>query len=201
MAQPRALDKATRARMPSGWAMFFGGFLKHPVMVGSFVPSSRALIDAMLRPVDWAGVRLFIEYGPGAGAYCGAVLDRLPADATYIAIDPNPDFIDYLSVRFTDARFVPVLGSAVDVERIIAEHGFAQADCVLSGLPFSTLPEGTAPAIAAATHRVLRPGGAFLVYQFRPKVEEYLTPFWHRIDRRIEWRNLPPSHTFIAWKD
>ena len=51
----------------------------------------------------------------------------------------------------------------------------------------------TCPAIAAATHRVLRPGGAFLVYQFSPKVRDFLTPHWERIDHDMEWWNVPPA--------
>jgi phospholipid N-methyltransferase len=204
MSQPRfALDNAeTRARkLPSPWAMFLSGFLKRPVMVGSIIASSKAQINAMLKVPDWPNVKLFVEYGPGVGTFTQAILDRLPADGTYIAIDTNPDFIEYLRIKFTDSRFVPVHGSAADVEQIIAEHGFEQADYVLSGLPFSTLPKGVAPAIAAATHRVLKTGGAFLVYQFRPKVRDFLEPHWDRIDYSIEWWNIPPSHNFFAWKD
>jgi phospholipid N-methyltransferase len=185
MAHPRlALDhEETRARkLPSPWAMFLSGFLKHPVMVGSVIASSKSLIDTMLRRVDWANTKLFVEYGPGVGTYSQAILDRLAPDGTYIAIDTNEDFIDYLGLKFTDSRFIPVLGSAADVEKIVADHGFDHADYVLSGLPFSTLPKGVAPQIAAATHRVLRPGGAFLVYQFRPKVRAFLTPHWSNID-------------------
>lgn len=204
MVQSRlALAKAkTRARkLPSPWAMFLSGFLKHPVMVGSVIASSKWQIAAMLDAVDWPSVELFVEYGPGVGTFSQAILDRLPPGGTYIAIDTNPDFIDYLGIKFADSRFVPVLGSAADVEAIVAEHGFEKADYILSGLPFSTLPQGVAPAIAAATHRVLKSGGAFLVYQFRPKVRDFLDPFWRRIDSKIEWRNIPPSHNFFAWKD
>jgi len=197
----RRLQRRRDRRSPSPQWQFLRGFLKNPVMVGSIIPSSRVLIEKMLAPVDWENTRLFVEYGPGVGTFSQAILDRLPTDGTYIAIDTNPDFIEYLRIKFTDSRFIPVHGSAADVEKIIAEHGFEQADYVLSGLPFSTLPKGVAPAIAAATHRVLKTGGAFLVYQFRPKVRDFLEPHWDRIDYSIEWWNIPPSHNFFAWKD
>lgn len=204
MANSRiALDKAeTRARkLPSPWMMFLTGFLKRPVMVGSIIASSQRTIDKTLAPVDWANTRLIVEYGPGVGTFSQTILDRLPVDGTYIAIDTNPDFIDYLRLKFTDSRFIPVLGSAEDVEKIIAEHGFDHADYGLSGLPFSTLPKGVAPAIAAATYRMLKPGGAFLVYQFRPKVRDFLEMSFKRIDGVMEYWNVPPAHIFYAWKD
>jgi phospholipid N-methyltransferase len=181
--------------------MFFSGFLKHPVMVGSIVPSSDRLIRKMLGPVDWQNTKLFVEYGPGVGTFCRAILDRMAPDAKYIAIDTNPDFIRYLRHTITDPRFFAVHGSAADVEQIVADHGFEKADYVLSGLPFSTLPPGVGPAIGKATHEVLRPGGAFLVYQFSPKVKDFLTPHWQRIDHDMEWWNVPPAQLYWAWKD
>src|SRR3546814_1102277 len=80
-------------------------------------------------------------------------------------------------------------------------HGFDAADYVLSGLPFSTLPPGVGPAIAKATFETLRPGGAFLVYQFSPKVKDFLTPHTDHIDHAMEWRNVPPAQLYWAWKD
>jgi phospholipid N-methyltransferase len=72
---------------------------------------------------------------------------------------------------------------------------------VLSGLPFSTLPAGVGPAIAEATADVLNPGGAFLVYQFSPKVRDFISPHFERIDQGFELVNVPPAQLFWAWKD
>ncbi len=198
-ADAATIMKRRKTRGP--WAMFLKGFLKHPVMVGSIIPSSDTLITHMLKPVDWANTRLFVEYGPGVGTFCQHILKRLPADAVYIAIDTNPDFITYLGDTILDTRFRPVLGSAADVEQIVRDSGFENADYVLSGLPFSTLPTGVGPAIAKATADVLRPGGAFLVYQFRAKVRDFIAPHFARIDQAMEYWNVPPCCLFWAWKD
>jgi phospholipid N-methyltransferase len=186
---------------PGPLAMFFRGFLRNPVMVGSIIPSSRRLIRNMLSRTDWDRCRLFVEYGPGVGTFCQEVLERMGPDATYIAIDTNPDFIAYLRRTISDPRFIPVLGSAADVRQIMADHGHVQADYVLSGLPFSTLPAGLGPRIAAETHAALRPGGAFLVYQFSPKVRDFLATAFDRIDHAFEPVNVPPAQLYWAWRD
>ena len=188
-----------RALGPRG--VFIEGFLKHPVMVGSIIPSSRFTIARMLAPVRWEECRLFVEYGPGVGTFCRPVLDRLRRDGQLIVIDTNPLYIDYLSATISDSRFTAVLGSAADVEAIVAAHGHDYADYVLSGLPFSTLPEGVGPAIAAATHRVLRPGGAFLVYQFSARARDFMARHFRRIDTGFEARNILPCRLFWGWKD
>jgi len=197
---PRRFARRAVRRSASPHWQFFRGFLKHPVMVGSIIPSSRILIERMLKPVDWENTRLFVEYGPGVGTFTRPILEKLGPDAKLIAIDTNPDFINYLRKSIDDTRFVPITGSAADVERIVKEHGFESADYVLSGLPFSTLPPGIGDDIGQATSRVLRSGGAFLVYQFSPKVLDFIKPHFDRIDRGFEWINVPPATLFWAWK-
>jgi phospholipid N-methyltransferase len=154
----------------------------------------------MLRPVDWENTKLFVEYGPGVGTFTRPVLERLGPDAHLVTIDTNPDFTKYLRESIDDPRLIPVTGSASDVEQILAERNLGQADYVLSGLPFSTLPPGAGDDIAEATARVIRPGGAFLVYQFSPKVKDFIDPHFERIERGFEWVNVPPATLFWAYR-
>ena len=198
---PRRVVRRAARRSASPHWQFLRGFLKHPVMVGSVIPSSRVLIERMLKPVDWKATKLFVEYGPGVGTFTRPLLEKMGEDSTHIAIDTNPDFIKYLRKSINDPRLVAVTGSAADVQSIVEEHGFEHADYVLSGLPFSTLPPGVGEAIATATAKVIRPGGAFLVYQFSPKVLSFLKPHFERIERGFEWINVPPATLFWAYRD
>jgi phospholipid N-methyltransferase len=181
--------------------LFLKGFLKHPAMVGAIVPSSRRTIRRVLSPVDWDKCRVFVEYGPGVGTFSQPVLDRLRRDGTLIVIDTNPDFISYLNATIRDSRFSAVHGSAADVEAIVAAHGFDHADYVLSGLPFTTLPPGVGPAIMAATRNVLRPGGAFCVYQYTARARSLMSQYFPRIDKGFELINVPPCVISWGWKD
>jgi phospholipid N-methyltransferase len=197
---PRRLQRRRERRGHSPRWQFLRGFFKNPVMVGSIIPSSRVLIEKMLEPVDWANTKLFVEYGPGVGTFTRPVLERLAPDATLVTIDTSPDFTRYLKQSIDDPRLVAVTGSAADVEKIIAERNLGSADYVLSGLPFSTLPPGVGDAIAKATATVIRPGGAFLVYQFSPKVRQFIQPYFAQIERGFEWINVPPATLFWAYK-
>ena len=197
---PRRLVRRDARRSPSPRWQFLRGFLKHPVMVGSIIPSSRVLIERMLGPVDWENAKVFVEYGPGVGTFTRPILAKMGADATLIAIDTNADFIHYLKKSIDDPRLLAVTGSAADVEAILEAQGFGHADYVLSGLPFSTLPPGVGEEIGRATAKVIRPGGAFLVYQFSPKVLDFIRPHFDRVDRAFEWINVPPARLFWAWR-
>ena len=197
--RPALMRRVEQALGPAG--VFFRGFIEHPRMVGSIIPSSRTTIERMLAPVDWSECRLFIEYGPGVGTFCGPVLERMRPDAHLLVIDTNALYVDYLRSSFRDSRFSAVLGSAAEVERIVHSLGHEHADYVLSGLPFSTLPDGVGPSIAAATHRVLRPGGAFLTYQFSAVARDLTARHFPQVDTAFVWRNVPPCLLAWGWKE
>lgn len=182
-------------------AIFFRGFLEHPGMVASVIPSSKSTIDAMLAPVDWANCRLFVEYGPGVGTFTTHILDRLPQGSTLLAIDTNSRFVGYLKETIDDPRLEVVLGSAADVERFVRESGHAGADYIISGLPFSSLPTAVANDIVGATYRVMNEGGAFMTYQFKPTARELTQSRFERIDTGLALLNVPPCLLTWGWKD
>ena len=126
---------------------------------------------------------------------------EISPDATLLVIDLNEDFIDYLRRNIRDSRFIAVHGSAADVNEIIGQFGFAHADYILSGLPFSTLPNNLGAVIAAETAKALRPGGAFLVYQFRARARDFMAPHFRKIDSGYELWNILPCHLFWSWKE
>ena len=196
----RRFQRRHDRRSPSPQWQFLRGFLKNPVMVGSIIPSSKVLIDKMLGPVDWDNTKLFVEYGPGVGTFTRPILERLTPDATLVTIDTNPDFTRYLKESIDDPRLIAVTGSAADVDKILEDRALGEADYVVSGLPFSTLPPGVGDKIAEATAKVIRPGGAFLVYQFSPKVRQFIAPHFDRLVRGFEWVNVPPATLFWAYK-
>jgi len=61
----------------SALLLFSRNFLKHPRMLGSVIPSSRFLVNRLLRQVDWSRARTIVEYGPGVGTITSHLLRRL----------------------------------------------------------------------------------------------------------------------------
>lgn len=178
---------------------FFGQFLRSPRMIGSVMPTSPRVIDDLLSTVAWDKAGLFVEYGPGMGTFTRPILARLRPDAKLVAIDTCKSFIDHLSRSIDDPRLELVHGSAADVETILRDRADGKpADYVLSGLPFSMLPDGVGQAIASATSRVLAPGGALLVYQYSGLFVPILRPYFNAITLRRIWRNIPPCMVSVA---
>jgi phospholipid N-methyltransferase len=179
-------------------ALFAANFIKHPVMLGSIIPSSRFLIDRLLRHVDFGRAGVIVEYGPGVGTFTRHILARMRPDATLMVMETNPDFVRFLRETVHDPRLRIVHGSAAEVEAALARDGLSGADYVISGIPFSTLPPAVREGVLAATRRVLGEHGVFLVYQFSPKVQHHLRRFFQRVQRSFEPLNVLPAQVFYC---
>jgi phospholipid N-methyltransferase len=186
-------------RTPNGNTLLFArNFFRHPRMLGSIVPSSRFLIKQLLEPISWSRARVIVEYGPGVGGITAEVLRRMRKDAALIAIETNPDFVNYLRGSISDSRLRVVQASAESVDDILRRFGHTRADYIISGIPFSTIPAPLRERILRKTRDVLAPGGAFLVYQFSTRVLEDLKRIFGYVGRRFEPLNVLPAHLFIC---
>jgi phospholipid N-methyltransferase len=178
--------------------LFGRNFLKHPRMLGSVIPSSRFLINQVLAPVDWNRARVLVEFGPGVGTITTEILKRMGPSARLVVIEMNQDFVRYLRESIHDPRLEVVHGSAADIGRVLAERGLPSADYVFSGIPFSTMPEEVRASIVQSTADAVSADGAFVVYQFSPKVRGYLERAFGSVKTSFEALNVPPAQIFVC---
>ena len=184
---------------PRGDVLLFArNFFRHPRMLGSIVPSSRFLIKQLLEPINFGRARVIVEYGPGVGVITAELLRRMRPDGVLIAIEMNPDFVSYLRSAFSDKRLQVIEGSAESVDEILRRLGYLRADYIISGIPFSTIPATSRERILEKTRDMLEPGGAFLVYQFSPRVLSDLKRIFGYVGRRFEPLNVLPAFLFIC---
>jgi phospholipid N-methyltransferase len=178
--------------------LFFArSFFKNPKMLGSFLPSSRYLRRNLMRHIP-RETGCIVEYGPGVGTITFDLLRRLRRDGVLIAIEQNPGFVAFLRENVHDPRFHIYEGSAEDVARILPLFGVQQADCIVSGIPYSTLPARTRDNILHNSRSVLRDGGTFLVYQFTSAVAPHMRKVFGPVHQELEFRNILPARIFSA---
>jgi phospholipid N-methyltransferase len=185
------------SRSQQAW-LFAQNFLKHPKMIGSFIPSSRYLVDRLLGEVDWGNTKVVVEYGPGVGTITRELLLRMPEDAVLIAIEMNRDFAQYLRTSIHDPRLQVVQGSAAQVREILASRDIFRADCVVSGIPFTSIPPAMREQILQRTRDVLSDDGYFLVYQFTRTVLPHLREMFGTVRTDFEPLNILPAQIFFC---
>ena len=179
-----------------GLAVSVQEFIREPLMVGSAFPASRWLVKSTLAPLDWSRIRLLVEYGPGTGGFTRAVLDRLDPCGRMIALETGTDFVRHLRATIHDPRLEVIEAPAQNVLRRLAEYG--PADCIVSGIPFSTLAPGEGEELLRASSAALAADGTFVAYQMRKNVVPLLRQRFQKVRHAREWRNIPPCHLYWA---
>ncbi len=190
----QAAKKSAAPRSPL--ALFARNFFKYPSMLGSIVPSSRFLVKDLMGKIDWERARVLVEFGPGVGTITREVLKRMRPDAVLVVIELNEEFVEYLHAAIRDPRLRIVHGSAAHVRRILGELGLAPADCIISGLPYSLLPEPVRQEIVSESRQALKAQGALLVFQFSPMVLPYLRSTFSSVQLGFQLWNILPARIF-----
>lgn len=177
---------------------FFRGFLRSPGDVGSIIPSSRFLERRIVAMGELKNAGCIVELGPGTGGTTRAILGAMKADARLLTIELDPQFAGILQ-QIDDPRLINHIGSAADLGAILGQHGLGAPAVVVSGIPFSTMPDAIGTAIIEAVREHLAPGGCFLAYQFRGHVGRLGTPIMGQPDVELEILNVPPMR-FYRWR-
>ena len=181
--------------------LFALNFFRHPFMLGSIWPSSKYLVDEVLRPVDWTRAKVIVEYGPGVGTITDEIVKRMSADTHLVVIETNPTFVKFLRGEYQNPRFHVAFESAANVDSILKGLGLPLADYIISGIPLGSMPEALRIEIVTKTRAALVPGGQFLVYQFTARVLPQLQMIFREVRRGMERRNIPPAHLFVCAMD
>jgi phospholipid N-methyltransferase len=111
----------------------------------------------------------------------------------------NPVFLVQLRRDIADRRVAIMDVSAADTQQVLQQHGMAAADVIVSGLPFTSLPQPVTHAVLRAAVAVLRPGGVFVTYQYSTLLRRTLRQYFPSLRiAAFVLRNLPPAFVFVG---
>src|SRR5512133_1051199 len=174
---------------------FFMAFLRHPLQVGSIIPSSHYLLRRIVNVAGIASAGTIVELGPGNGGSTRAILRAAPAHTRLLCIEVNPHL--HASVcGIGDPRLVAHLGDAHRLKDILALYGLGAPEVVISGVPFSTMNKESGSHLIAEITSALAPGGRFVAYQVSKRVADLTTPFMGAGHVEVELLNIPPMRVY-----
>jgi phospholipid N-methyltransferase len=174
---------------------FLQGFLKSPKQVGSIIPSSRFLERRIVRAAEIERASLVVELGPGTGGTTRALLHALSPRARLLAIEIDPRFVTLLR-QMPDPRLIAHEGSAAEIESALRRYELPAPDVILSGIPFSTMARSVGEQILRSVYDALGPGGLFVAYQVRDRVESLGRTVFGRAQVQTEILNVPPMRVY-----
>jgi len=172
--------------------------------VASITPTSPFGVKRVCRNINFDCGDLIVEYGPGTGVFTNYLLKNMKSGSRLILIERNKNFDSILKRTIQDPRVVIFNDSAENVLETLRSCQESQADYIVSGIPFLLLNCLLKEKILYNTHRALKKGGKFLVYQTCFQADHHLKVhlerFFPSVHTKFEVRNIPPLRIYEAIK-
>lgn len=173
-------------------------FIKHPRKIGAVAPSGKALAEKMMQPIDFDSAEVIVEYGSGTGAFTAELIKRRRKDTALILVEQNEIFCRELLRKFAgEPNFHIVHGKAERVEKYLKKYGFSEADYIVSGLPFTSLPTEISDRILKAAGAAIGESGSFITFQYSLVKKKFFEKYFDISNCLREIKNLPPAYVFV----
>lgn len=180
----------------------------------SLVPSSRFLVEAMLRPAQLPYAKRVVEFGTGTGTLTTEILARMPADSVLYGLELDGKLLEATAKRVNDPRLRPIHGSAADVRELIDAVDAGQIDAVISSLGLSLMDEEIRAGIVRGAGSVLKPDGVYTQYAylharwfaysqsrklwFRWRARPFLERHYGTVQGELVAANVPPAVAYTC---
>ncbi len=187
-------QKPLRALIDGRLALF-QEFLKHPLQIGSVISSSRFLESRVVGAAGISSAKTIVEIGPGTGGTTRAILKAMSKSSKLLSIEINPHLHTLVS-RIEDDRLIAHLGNANELKEILKMYGLNAPEVLISGVPFSTMSQGSGSQILKTISSLLAPGGRFVAYQVSKRVACLCQPILGPGQMEVELFNIPPLRVY-----
>ncbi len=153
-----------------------------PIAAGG---SSFDLIDVqkLFAEIEWRQGITFVDVACGYGYYSIAASKYIGDNGVVYAIDLWPDGIDHLSQYIKAQHIYNIQAVLADARNMIPLKSSSIDVCLLATVLHDFIQENTEAGVLEEIHRILKPGGRFLVIEFKkiaskpgPPVEIRLLP-------------------------
>ena len=173
--------------------------IKNIRTTGTITPSSRVLIERLLRPIDFDRARYLVELGPGNGCVTRTILQRLHKDGLLVCLELDSEFAQQLQ-SLEDSRVHVVNACASSIHSILNELSITEVDHVISSLPLALIDDVLVQDILTNVGSKLRAGGRFLQYQYSLASYGDMKPLFSEVKLDFTWRNMPPAFVYECVK-
>lgn len=193
----------------SRWWTFMKGVFFANRTTGAIAPSGKKLAEVVTDMAQLQGAKVIVEYGPGTGVFTEVIQQKMDADACFIALEVNPEFVEATRKRCPNIKVYE--DSAQHALKYVKEAGHEYCDVIVSGLPWTRFDDALQDEILDATFDALRPGGRFVTFAYAtsPLVPSGSKFFEGKLPKRFPktsvskpiWDNFPPCLVYIAEKE
>ena len=186
---------------------FFIQFLRHPILTGSVVPSSKELAKLITSIALLDKKKCIVELGPGLGIFTGEIVNKLSPETVFICLEINRNFVKEIEDIYPQANVYHA--SAKDIKKYLLKHNQKSTDCIISALPWAGFNQQIQIEILDEIYDSLEVGGEFLTIAllqgtfFLPGIRfsQMLNKKFRTVEKsKILWTNFPPAFVYHCLK-
>ncbi|MBA4495763.1 class I SAM-dependent methyltransferase [Paenactinomyces guangxiensis] len=177
---------------------FFYTFIRSPHQVGSIIPSSKFLANAMFKKVRWGEVSTIAELGAGTGVFTRHIYENKREGSIAIIFEQDCKLRQYLKKKYPGLCYY---SNARDLKQTLVKLGISHVDLIICSLPFAIFPQSLRDEILEGVFQTLKPGGFFIAFQYSLQMKNQLTEIFSSVDLSVVPLNIPPAIVYTCAKE
>ena len=176
---------------------FFLKFVTQPTKIGSITPSSSFLTREMLEKLPWHDIDTIVELGAGTGVFTDYIAEKKKAGCNVLVFEQSEEMNASLKERHPGFFYAQ---KAQHLPEKLTEYNLPRADCIVSGLPFTIIPEKICDEIMQGVRDTLSDDGVFVAFQYSPYMYGRLKRYFNHVETEFVLRNMPPAFVYKCRK-
>ena len=178
---------------------FIAAWLRSPMRIGGVLPSSRALARAMAQQVNLSRDGAIIELGAGTGVVTHALIERGIPRENLLIIEREKPLYETLLKSFPDLQVL--CADAMHLAQVLKESGIGKVNCIVSSLPFLTMPASVRITIEEEMAKSIGDNGVIIqfTYGHRSPISASELKRYKLVGERVKiiLANVPPAHVWV----
>lgn len=177
--------------------IFFFRFILQPAKIGSITPSSAYLAKRMLNCLPWSELEMIVELGAGTGVFTQFIAEHKQQMCQVVVVEQDGTMRRELQQHYPSFFF----GSkAEQLTELMQNYHLEQADCIVSGLPFTAFSGDLREAVLDSVQRSLKPGGLFVAFQYTLHMRQEMESHFREVEIGFALFNIPPAFIYFCRK-
>ncbi len=165
--------------------------------IGSVAPSSKFLVNNMLKSIDFSKPLVIVEFGAGNGAFTKSLVSKVHKDSTLLSFELNQEFVTDLKNNLGRHKHLHIVhDSAFNFEKHLARAGVTKVDYFVSSLPLALFKSHEKSDFLKTCSSYLKPEGSFLQYQYSLNSYKKLKQNFNKVGLGFTLINVPPAFIY-----
>jgi phosphatidylethanolamine/phosphatidyl-N-methylethanolamine N-methyltransferase len=178
---------------------FIAAWIRSPLKMGAFLPSSRSLARAMAAEVNLDIPGAIVELGAGTGAVTQALLQAGIEPLRLVVIERDEKLHALMSTQFPQLNVV--CADAAEMDTVLHGMDVKRISAIVSSLPLLSMPKRVRQAIEHQMLTLIGEEGVLVQFTYgprspigRPQLRKYKL---HGKRRKLVMANVPPAHVWV----